>query len=49
MAVQKRCSASASAALADDPQARELLGRVNQLVLRKLAFPGGPVHWIPGC
>jgi hypothetical protein len=46
MAVQGRGSGSASAALADDPQARELLGRVNQLVLRKLASPGGPVQEI---
>lgn len=46
MAVQERSSGSASAALADEPQARELLGRVNQLVLRKLASPGGPVQEI---
>ena len=46
MAGQGRGSGLASASLADDPQAQELLGRVNQLVLRKLASPGGPVQEI---
>jgi len=41
MAGQGRGSGLASASLADDPQAQELLGRVNKLVLRKLASPGG--------
>jgi len=46
MAGQGRGSGLASASLADDPQALELLGRVNKLVLRKLASPGGPVQEI---
>ena len=41
MAIQESGLASG---LAGDPQARELLRRVNQLVLSKLALPGGPVQ-----
>ena len=41
MAVQESGPASV---LAGDPQASALLLRVNQLVLSKLASPGGPVQ-----